>query len=339
MTKDEYLGHRDVSWLRRGLADIVAGGSLTHRYFDFDRRRWWSCKSAYDAADNYYFPVEDKALHTLWDKLHPGCPLTGSLLHTTALLEELRGRLRKAVDNTDEAAAMESCEMILRWGGVIKGNNSLLNQLHQAKDGLVGYLLAARALLTADDDYSKHKAEVEPGLVLFCSAGFTKIYSLLLDEFVIYDSRVAATLGMLIVHLCRESGRYVVQPYRRFLWMPSRTKPHPHLHKRVPSQRRDPRSGLFTFSTQRRHGAYLTNNIRAGWLLSDVSHRSDIASWPQKLIAADTLRSSGTTTNLTSHQPHLSPLRALEAALFMIGYDLSGNADYPANSFAPRDVA
>ena len=335
MTKDQYLSHNEVRWVRNDLADMLSCGSLAHRYYHFDRRRQWSCRSVYNAAENYYFPIEDRRLQALWNTMHPDTPLNGSLFHTTAVLQELQCRLRSAVDEPDEAAALDTCDLILRWGGVMKGNRASLDHLHRADGGLVGYLRGARELLTADDDYSAREAQVAPGQVLFCTAGFTKIYSLLLDDFLIYDSRVAAALGMFIVHLCRVTNRQAVPHRLRFLWMPARARRDPDLNKYVANQRRNPGAGPFRFSTQRRRGAYLTHNIRAGWLLSDVTKRTVITDWPHKLIPADARCSADGACCARPHPPRLSALRALEAALFMIGYDLSGNGDYPANQFAP----
>jgi len=175
--------------------------------------------------------------------------------------------------------------------------------------------------------------------MLFCNAGFTKIYSLLLDDFLIYDSRVAAALGMLIVDLCRSNSRQTVPERLRFLRMDARPKRDPDSNRRVPAQLRNPDFGLLRFSAQRSDAAYLVHNIRAGWLLRDAIERIPIADRLSQLIPDDAKCSPGAACCAQPQPPRLSALRAVEAALFMIGYDLSGNAGYPANRFAPHSAS
>lgn len=56
------------------------------------------------------------------------------------------------------------------------------------------------------------------------NAGITKVYSLVLEDFIIYDSRVAATLGWLVATFCRAGAREVPDALR-FPWMPAKEAP------------------------------------------------------------------------------------------------------------------
>ena len=60
--------------------------------------------------------------------------------------------------------------------------------------------------------------------------------------------------------------------------------------------------------------AHLYSNVRVNWILSEA------------------LRGTDFERTVLTRQADLpvTPLRALEAALFMIGYDLAGNEPYPA---------
>ena len=53
----------------------------------------------------------------------------------------------------------------------------------------------------------------------------TKIYSLLVDDFIIYDTRVAAALGWAIVKYCREQKLEELPEYLRFPWGAAKEAP------------------------------------------------------------------------------------------------------------------
>lgn len=335
MNRDEFLGDTEVAHVKNELADLLANRPLHHRYYHFDTRHNWSCDSAFHAASTYCFPIGDRHIHNLWASLHPDTPLVGNLFQTTAILNELRRRLLDAVDNGSESRAFQACDLVLRWGGVLKGNSDLLVSLRDDFDGgLVAYLTAARALLTADQDYSATEAQLADNQVLYCTAGFTKIYALLVDDFVIYDSRVAAALGMLIARLCAAAGWEIVPAQLRFLWMPARSRRN-RQQQYVPGQLRNPGVRRLRFSTQRNHAHYLTHNVRAGWLLREAVEGTRVRDWPGRLISEDARCAMNSICCAVPRPPVLSAMRAVEAALFMIGYDLSGNPGYPANPFAP----
>ena len=46
------------------------------------------------------------------------------------------------------------------------------------------------------------------------NAGMTKVYSLMCDNFIIYDSRVAAALGWLVMKYCRDRKLTALEPTR-----------------------------------------------------------------------------------------------------------------------------
>ena len=121
----------------------------------------------------------------------------------------------------------------------------------------------------------------------------SKIYSLLVDDFIIYDSRVAAALAWLVVVWCRSTKRKSVPKNLAFHRVPDKT-----------AQVRNPSGGGFQFpNVYNRPKIHAQWNLRASWVLTKALEFSK---------KADT----------TFHQQK-NKLRALEAALFMWGYDLS----------------
>ncbi len=125
------------------------------------------------------------------------------------------------------------------------------------------------------------------------NAGFTKIYSLLLDGFPIYDSRVAASLAYLVRLYCEEAGLARLPPALAFGIPASRG-----------SGNRDPSIAKLRFprlwAAQPRK--YADSNLRAAWLLGQVSRLGPFGDLPRE-----------------------QALRALEAALFMVGFHVPGD--------------
>ena len=147
------------------------------------------------------------------------------------------------------------------------------------------------------------------------NAGFTKIYSLLFDDFIIYDSRVAATLGLFVVKFCRERKYTSVPDELNFGWMP------PKEDKRSTSPKKRDASvanGSYDFDRANTEAKHAWSNIRANWIFSSLLERSP----KESLFAA-----------LPNKQDRL---RALESAFFMIGYDLG---DHEWLSAPPEDEA
>jgi hypothetical protein len=125
---------------------------------------------------------------------------------------------------------------------------------------------------------------------LECNSGFSKIYSLYIDDFIIYDSRVAAALCYLIKLFCDEKGKSI--PNDLMFEIPE-SKP----------SKSDPDRRIvcgFNFITDEKN--YLLWNIKASNLLKEVLK---------------------TTKSKFNKIPQKERLRALEAALFMIGYKVT----------------
>lgn len=74
------------------------------------------------------------------------------------------------------------------------------NTLEGMGDGIVLYLMGAKEILNIGTYCTAS------GLSLKMNSGFSKIYSLLVDDFIMYDSRVAAALCLLVRRFCEAKG-------------------------------------------------------------------------------------------------------------------------------------
>ena len=141
---------------------------------------------------------------------------------------------------------------------------------------------------------------LKPDIRIHINSGFTKLYFLLIDDFIMYDGRVGAALGLLVRNYCEEKGLPHIPSLLKFAFGRGRGDS-------VTGSRRDPSSGHYRFPElsydyPRQH---LHDNIKASWLLKAV---------------ADNTRSRF--RKLPQDPPLNESLTALQSALFMIGYDV-----------------
>jgi hypothetical protein len=210
-----------------------------------------------------------------------------SFAENAAVLDGLQQRLRDAVAAHDDAMACDAAVEVMRWGGVAPRNEAWL----RANENGV------------DDD----RADLGPGLRF--NAGMTKVYSLLLDHFVIYDSRVAGALAWFAAAWVAEQGARRIPDSLRFPCMPAKEDAKARRRKL-----RNPWTGENGFPTlgSRPH-VHARWNLRASWIV-------------RALLELDpgTVFGSGTAGS-----------RRLEAALFMWGYDLTPPTPQAPGSTAP----
>ena len=197
-------------------------------------------------------------------------------------LDRLAQGMRRAMKEGDRRGFCRAAAGILKWGRVTRGNCEKL--VERGADALPTFKRAADLLRPDTADTSNL------GCIPFMNAGWTKVYALMLDDFPIYDGRVGAALGYCVRLHCREQGIASVPPSLRFRWGPSKGK-----HNRNPSV-----CGLkFPQLAASAPRAWAECNVRAAWVLNAVSGEGKFGSLEPK-----------------------RRLRALEAALFMIGYEL-----------------
>lgn len=204
-----------------------------------------------------------------------------------ACLGVLQQFLRDALKRGSGPELARLSVAVFDWGGTRRGNR----EWAMGHSGLVGEYRAGEKMLNpsdyrADDDLKDFD--------LRFNAGLSKVYSLLLDDFVIYDSRVAAALGWMVVKYCHAHQLPAVPDTLAFPWSPGR-----EAASVSDSKRRDPSDGKYQFprlGDARQHARW---NLRASWLIHALAARlPDFCNLPDGI-------------------------RALESSLFMWGYDLT----------------
>jgi hypothetical protein len=245
--------------------------------------------SLFDAHKKYFWPHEGVDALNL--------PAGTDFASSFAVLEALQAELRAGLATNDNERVRTAARQLMIWGGVLPGNDEWLDNNHKDLCGIIG--AACKAIAANETDALDG--------VSFTS-GRSKVYALACDDFVIYDSRVAAALGRAVVLFCRQTGRQVLPSTLNLPWTPARTA----------GLLRNPSEGAYRFVRLRQAAPYPNygaSNLKASWLLSEVASRCK----------------SGAFAGV---DPAVR-LRALESALFMIGYDLSE----PAGDAGFADVA
>ncbi len=122
---------------------------------------------------------------------------------------------------------------------------------------------------------------------------------MLIADFVIYDGRVGAALGLLVRKYCEDKMLGDIPDELAFVWSKGKesTYTSSHMNKRNPSRGKYKLPELL--NNPKRH---IENNIKANWLLKEIIQRTD---------------------SRFNRLDKVIQLRALEATLFMIGYDVS----------------
>lgn len=260
-------------------------GSFTHSFNMKKPALNWSCNSIYSAFENYNWPFGAHEPAT-------GNKVSGNTFTQSAeFLAKLSEGLKQSVDEEDNESCKAHCFSILQWGGVLPKNDKRILGLGE---DVCKYLQNAKYALhpdvcKTDADYS----------AFIMNSGFTKIYSLLINDFIIYDGRVGAALGVLVRRYCEDNEIACVPNELGFAW----GKGKESTYKSSLENKRNPSQGKYIFpELQNNPKRHTENNIRANWLLKEILERTD--SRFNKL--AESLQ-----------------LRALEAALFMIGYDVT----------------
>lgn len=267
-----------VEWLGTNLDNET----FAHNYLQRRTQTNWQCTSLYDAYCQYRWPQSGV--------------FAADFSSNVQILDRLRLALRNAIDlNSDDALARSAAINVMAWGGVRNGNVSWLTTNEK---GLADTLARVRnGLNAADTDQLRFLEETSP---LRFNSGMSKVYSLLCDDLVIYDSRVAAALGLAVTRFCQQQGILQTPAELSFPWAPAKTA----IGARS-STRRDPRAGSLHFPRLKSGRSYAEWNLKASWLLLAV-------------LESDAGRSS----KFAQLGQPAERLRALEAALFMIGYDL-----------------
>ena len=283
MKRDAYLADPEVeSFLNWARPFVTGNRALIHQWTG----RWgaFRCRSVFEAYGAFDWPFRVQL---------PGEPLQScgrSLDHNVAVLSRLSFLLRQAADQGNAQAFLAVANAVVEWGGAgVRRNRVRFATLEP--DALTVTLADAALLAPKQADLRKL------GKVNYMNSGFSKIHALLIDDFPMYDSRVACALASMVRRYCEENCRATVPPPLAFSIPPSQG-----------GIERNPSHGTLRFRRMRWRDAkqYSTSNVIAAWLLG-------------------ALAASGEFGNLDSHRR----LLALQSAMFMLGYrPVAGDASF-----------
>lgn len=260
------------------------------------------------------FVCRDKTHHTLedalqtysWPQKRVDIPTPLGTLSISAhsnfeannkILNELGNGLRNALSHAANDELGDWIRAVLIWGGVFtaRGNGRWLQEMRPI---LTRYLSNTIEHLGKNDTTEVHKIPD-----LRSNAGTTKVHSLLLPNFVIYDSRVAASLAWLVWSWTNQTSINVPASLRFACMRANSTK----LKARSPDIKKFPyfvASG--TLSNHHKHAYW---NLIANWTIGCTISKA------QKLKPGCLFDS-----------------RRVEAALFAMGDDLQYAASPPTMS-------
>ncbi|UQS16697.1 hypothetical protein [Pseudomonas sp. HS6] len=237
-----------------------------------------------------------------------GSPAGACLQTNDAALSALRQALQSAINTVNDSKTLTASSAVMSWGGVRAGN---VRWLTANSKGLAQTIASVCAALDSDNLSHPVLTSCQP---LRFNAGMTKVYSLLVNDFIIYDSRVAAALGWIVVKYCQARKLPAVPRDLAFPWAPAKEAANARLPKN-----RDPGLGNYHFPRLISGELHAVWNLKAGWILAEVLARA----------SHNPFRNSST----------VPALRQLEAALFMVGYDLPLNVSPSGVNSEPESYA
>lgn len=219
---------------------------------------------------------------------------------TTNKTNKLRKSIQNSLENGDQIecrianqyACLVSALKILEWGGVYTGSVGWLASVND--DGDVIYRInQAVAFLDGDNDDDAKKL-FEGNNYLRSDSGTTKIYSLASKNSIIYDNRVGAALGRIAREYLTVAKINNVPVELKFM----RGSPA--------NKTRNPSTKKYKFPVKETGYRHAQSNLRANWLLQEVIKGITWHLW-----------------DIDTNTKDITKLRAIEAALFMIGYDVN----------------
>lgn len=264
MKKVEFLKQKYITdfiiWIEPFL-----DSSFSHSYIFRKGNIQWKCESIYNAYENYTWSNKSKS----FDDSHRE-------------LFSIKNKLQNALNNKNNKIVKEACIEMLKWGGLEKNNDKYIKNNSDIIDELI-YIRNKIDLNTYDID---NQSIID----IKITSGFSKIYSILINGYIIYDSRVSVAICFLIRKFCEEKGLKNIPNELLFAFSKGQ----------VEEGTRNPNNLNYVFPNLYSSN-YLENNIKASWLLNGILDK--------------------TKSKFNKLDKNIQ-LRALEAAFFMIGYEI-----------------
>ena len=281
MTKQDFLEKKEVyDFISFLISRINHDNSFPHNYITKKPKNGiWECHSIFNSYEKYSWPFQ--------------CTIPSSVELTIGntynesekVLLQLQKGLKNSLKSSNDEEFKNNCLAVLQWGGVLPKNKQRILSTPKILDYFnTNIQILQNPILDTTNDLSS----------IHMNSGYTKIYSLLIDNFIIYDGRVGAAIGLLVREYLEQEKLDIIPKTLDFAF----GNPKLSNSNKKDISKRNPSNNRFTFkalsNNSKRH---LENNIRANWLLGKVAKESKF-------------------NELNN------PLRSLEAALFMIGYDI-----------------
>jgi hypothetical protein len=291
MTKQEYLKrpivNNFIEWLKK------CDNDYKHSYFNRRSKKKWICKSLDDAFKRYNWSFKNSEGQTKFE-----------FSDNENELNMLSENIKEAYKNKNIDNLFQYSSKICKWGGVLGGVKfGNLKTLIKNKSYLFEKYKKTEIVMSSDTANDE-----KLGDIFNMNAGFTKIYSLLFDKLIIYDSRVGAALCLLVKDFCSINGISKIPNELKFGW----SKAKEDKYALNPKNRNPGKVGEDEFPDfNSRHKSHIHSKsmLRASWLI-------------EKFITS------------TKGKDNVSKkMREFEAALFMIGYDLPIKSEEIKNKY------
>lgn len=206
----------------------------------------------------------------------------GSFDENEWLLVNFSNRLRKSFLEENAENIYSVMLEILEWGGVLSGNKNKIFKLKEDQNLISEF--------NKNVDYlSSNNIDLDLSKSVLMNSGFTKIYALLIDDFIIYDSRVGAAMCLLVKQYLELIGFVSIPETLDFAYGIKKGE-------KGPSSRNPSTNTLIFKKLNTNNLLHIKCNIMANWIISESLKRS--------------------------RESTFKTLRQVEAALFMIGYSV-----------------
>ena len=266
MKRDEYLNDKDVKAFIDWTAKLVTGEwRLKHDWTKQNESRQLTTRIDFTYPSLYYAFTNYE-----WNGK--------SFKQTEEILNEFRRKIRAAMKSGDRKLFLDTAECVIKWACT---NFNIRTELEL--DALEILKDKTKYLDPDNADTTSLKG------FMYMNASYSKIYSVMIDGFPIYDSRVACAFTSLIWLFRKDTGRRQVPDMLRLGVPPNNGK-----------QDRNP-YGFPNIHGERKYTApmHADSNLKAAWILGELAKRAGNRKFGKL--------------------KKRKRIRALEAALFMIG--------------------
>lgn len=295
LIKEKFLDHDEVKKLTKYLVSLIDGLAFSHKYNIVDSTN--NRNSDWIEFNNSNEEWKINSLENAFQKYYWQGGYSSNKRNLDKLKNNLRDSFKKyqkspqKINSENEIKFMGYCRDILKWGGVLQNNTEWLVNKITSEHGLIHAFSESKKILSSDELKLTDKDWSSNNSPFRMNAGYTKIFSLLCDDFIIYDSRVAAALGNLIIQ-CNKGHVPDV------------------LKIKVMKARGNQTRNLEGFTENTNNTTHAEWNVKLNWILS---------------AAIDSCKNNWSYYNKKGEIVSVNDkemFRALEAALFMIGYDI-----------------